>query len=93
VGILFLSALSHFQAYGSKEEDIEKYMRNGILSWGKPVELTLESGGLLVNQVRQTTSTFGNAALGCLIAAVWNAFIQNSCLSLLCFHFLPQPIT
>nr|CAB3263467.1 vesicle-fusing ATPase [Phallusia mammillata] len=44
-------------AYGSKEEDVERYMRNGILMWGSPVEETLKSGSLLVNQVRNSDKT------------------------------------
>uniref|UniRef100_H2YXP3 Vesicle-fusing ATPase n=2 Tax=Ciona savignyi TaxID=51511 RepID=H2YXP3_CIOSA len=44
-------------AYGAKEEDIQRYMRNGIFMWGPPVQNALDSGGLLVNQVRNSNKT------------------------------------
>lgn len=44
-------------AYGSKEEDVEKYMRNGILMWGSPVQQVIEQGNLLVNQVHSNVMT------------------------------------
>ena len=42
------------QAYGSKEEDVEKYMRNGIITWGKAITKVQDDGKLLVNQVSCT---------------------------------------
>ncbi|XP_078488885.1 vesicle-fusing ATPase [Ciona intestinalis] len=44
-------------AYGAKEEDIERFMRNGVLMWGPPVQTALDSGDLLVNQVRNSNKT------------------------------------
>ncbi|XP_077975296.1 vesicle-fusing ATPase-like [Styela clava] len=55
----FMAALENDikPAYGSKEEDIEKFMRNGILMWGLPIQRVLDQGSLLVNQVRSSVKT------------------------------------
>ena len=47
-----LALLYHLQAYGSKEEDVEKYMRNGIIIWGSEITKVQDDGKLLVNQVK-----------------------------------------
>ncbi|XP_076823225.1 vesicle-fusing ATPase-like [Clavelina lepadiformis] len=44
-------------AYGSKEEDVERFMRNGIIMWGDAVQSTLDNGALLCNQVQNSDKT------------------------------------
>jgi len=44
-------------AYGSKEEDFEKYMRNGILIWDAMIQDILDNGELFNKQVRNSSKT------------------------------------
>jgi len=44
-------------AYGSKEEDFEKYMRNGVLVWDTSIQDILDHGKLYIQQVKNSTKT------------------------------------
>jgi vesicle-fusing ATPase len=46
-----------FQAFGSSKEEFEKYIGNGIINWGDPVQRVLEDGDLLISQTKTSTTT------------------------------------
>lgn len=46
-----------FQAFGVSAEELDKYVSNGIISWGDPVQRVLEDGELLVKQTRVSDRT------------------------------------
>jgi hypothetical protein len=54
----FMYALEHDvkPAFGHAAEQIEQYLRYGILSWGDPVTRILEDGDLLIQQARSEDS-------------------------------------
>ncbi|XP_056010319.1 vesicle-fusing ATPase-like isoform X2 [Ostrea edulis] len=55
----FMHALEHdcSPAFGSSKEEFEKYIGNGIITWGDPVQRVLEDGDLLISQTKTTTTT------------------------------------
>ena len=46
-----------FQAFGSSKEEFEKYIANGIINWGSPVQRVLEDGDLLISQAKSSERT------------------------------------
>lgn len=46
-----------FQAFGSSKDEFEKYIANGIITWGDPVHRVLEDGDLLISQAKTSTTT------------------------------------
>lgn len=44
-------------AFGSSKEEFEKYIMNGIITWGSPVSRLLEDGDLLISQCKTSTMT------------------------------------
>ncbi|CAG2254590.1 NSF [Mytilus edulis] len=52
----FLHALENDvkPAFGSSKEEFEKYIMNGIITWGSPVSRLLEDGDLLISQCRSS---------------------------------------
>jgi len=44
-------------AYGSKEEDFDKFMRNGILIWDSSIQEILDKGKLYIGQVKNSLKT------------------------------------
>ena len=46
-----------FQAFGSSKEEFEKYIANGIINWGLPVQRVLEDGDLLISQAKSSDRT------------------------------------
>ncbi|KAK3593526.1 hypothetical protein CHS0354_037052 [Potamilus streckersoni] len=55
----FMHALEHDikPAFGSSKEEFEKYVSNGIIKWGMPVNRVLEDGDLLISQARSSDRT------------------------------------
>ncbi|KAK3083217.1 hypothetical protein FSP39_017075 [Pinctada imbricata] len=55
----FLHALEHDckPAFGSSKEEFEKYIANGIINWGDPVQRVLEDGDLLISQTKSSGTT------------------------------------
>ncbi|XP_052813380.1 vesicle-fusing ATPase-like isoform X2 [Mya arenaria] len=44
-------------AFGSSKEEFEKFIANGVFSWGLPVQRVLEDGDLLISQARFSERT------------------------------------
>lgn len=44
-------------AFGSSKEEFEKYIANGIINWGAPVQRVLEDGDLLISQAKSSERT------------------------------------
>lgn len=44
-------------AFGSSKEEFEKYIANGIINWGLPVQRVLEDGDLLISQAKSSDRT------------------------------------
>lgn len=44
-------------AFGSSKEEFEKYIANGIINWGTPVQRVLEDGDLLISQAKSSERT------------------------------------
>ncbi|XP_062519306.1 vesicle-fusing ATPase-like [Corticium candelabrum] len=55
----FLSALENDvkPAFGVSTEDFEKFIRNGVVDWGRPVHRILENGELFVQQTQHSDKT------------------------------------
>ncbi|XP_060563060.1 vesicle-fusing ATPase-like isoform X2 [Ruditapes philippinarum] len=55
----FLHSLEHDvkPAFGSSKEEFEKFISNGIINWGSPVQRVLEDGDLLISQCRVSERT------------------------------------
>lgn len=55
----FLHALEHDvkPAFGSSKEEFEKYVLNGIITWGDPVHRVIEDGDLLISQAKSSYTT------------------------------------
>ncbi len=45
------------QAFGVSVEELEKFISNGIITWGEPVRNIMEDGELAVNQARTSERT------------------------------------
>lgn len=45
------------KAFGSSKEEFEKYIMNGVITWGSPVSRLLEDGDLLISQCKTSTMT------------------------------------
>lgn len=44
-------------AFGSSKEEFEKFIANGIINWGSPVQRVLEDGDLLISQAKSSERT------------------------------------
>lgn len=55
----FIHALEYdcTPAFGSSKDEFEKYIANGIITWGDPVHRVLEDGDLLIAQAKTSTTT------------------------------------
>lgn len=55
----FIHALEYdcTPAFGSSKDEFEKYIANGIITWGDPVHRVLEDGDLLISQAKTSTTT------------------------------------
>ena len=74
------------QAFGVSNESFERYIMNGIIDWGEPVQRVLEDGDLVVKQTRQSDRVHIVSMLmegKCMSTGNWLNYEENAYKSLL----------